>query len=479
MKRTTIGALCLLMLCALTVPAFALETKLSGFYNLRAISDNFAARNNYIASLDDQAKTDNVVDQRLRMKLDSKVNEYLGFTYYGEVDMQWGDTSYSGSPGRNDGGAIGGDTTNVETKNIYVDINVPEKDTAFRVGLQGFADNYNYTLFGADMAGIKVKTTLGAADLTAGWFKLIEGGFEQSDDVNLWAVQTRFAPSEDLMYGFDYYFYNNQGSQEYATFFGTADIAAVLFDDGAGNAGTGTWTKDRSDMKLHYIGGHADFKVGGVTLNGWLNANIGSVDNLTINSTSTDVDVQGFAGSVKASTELNGIKFNVRGTFFSGDDDLSDGDANFVVNPLATESFAFATDGFMIMTPDIGWNSVGQYGFAMVDAAWAGYGLFSVNLTAKYKPTAATYIKGGVGYFSSLEDTVKDDRTSRKGTNLGTEFFLRAGVKVFENLDLSLNGAYATLGDFYDNNGGGKAVNKVTTDIDDPFEVYAKMTLSF
>jgi hypothetical protein len=115
----------------------------------------------------------------------------------------------------------------------------------------------------------------------------------------------------------------------------------------------------------------------------------------------------------------------------------------------------------------------------MVDAAWAGYGLVSGNVTASYKPTAKSYINSGLGYFASLEDTVQDDRTDRNGTSLGTEVFVRVGYKFADNLDLSLNGAYAWLGDFYDNNGGGTNANVAASDIDNPFEAYVKATLSF
>lgn len=483
MKRTIIGALCLALLCAMAAPAFALETKLSGFYNVRGITDNIAARNNYIGELVNNAKDESLVDQRLRLKLNAKVNEYLSFVYYTEVDMQFGDEQYSNS-GRNDGGGIGSDTTNLETKHLYIDVKTPDMNSSFRLGMQGVEDHYDYSFFAADMAGITYNTSVNDVDLSAGWYKLGEGGFQTADDITLWALQTTLVDSENFKLGADYYYYQNQGAgpaggglkaQQYASFFGTADIDAV----DAFNSGTNTWSGTRGEMNLHYFGGHTEYRLENVVLTGWINVNTGSVDDLTINGSLTDVDVQGYAASVKAGTNIGHLKLNLRGTYFSGDDDLSDGEADFIVNPLATESFAFATDGFMIFTPDVNWDSVGQYGFAMVDAAWAGYGLAAVNLTASYKPTHASYVSGGIGYFSSLEDTTNDDRQDRNGTGLGTEIFLRAGFKMAENLDLSLNGAYAWLGDFYDNHGGGLAANTATSDIEDPYEVYAMASLSF
>ncbi len=473
MKRTIIGALCLALLCAMTAPAFALETKLSGFYSLTAVSDNFAATKNYIGTLTDNNKSEVVFDQRLRMKLNTKINESLSFTYYAEVDMQFGDSQYSN--GRNDGGALGGDNANLESKHAFVDIKLPDTNHAFRFGLQGFADNYDYAFFGADMAGAKFNTTVANTDLTLAYFKLDSGDFSKSDDLNMLAVQTKLKPSDSLALGADYYYLQNQGNgSAYGSFFGTTDIDAVQ----AFNTSSASWSGQRTEMDLHYLGGHAEYKIDNIVISGWVNANVGSAD---LNGALGKLDVAGYAGTLKASTDLNGLKLNMRGTFFSSDDDLTDGDADFVINPLATESFAFATDGFMIMTPDINWNSIGQYGFAMVDSAWAGYGLAAINLTASYKPTANTNIHGGIGYFASLEDKLAalDPRTDRAGTTLGTEIFLRASYNMLENLDLSINGAYATLGDFYDNNGGGTDINVATSDIDDPYEVYAQLTVSF
>lgn len=477
----------LFMAMLLAAPAFALETKLSGFYNLRGIGDNFKATNNYIGTLGDNARSQSLVDQRLRLKLDSKVNDFLAFTYYAEIDMQWGDEQYS-NDGRNDGGGLGGDTTNVETKNLYIDVKVPDSSSAFRLGLQGFADNWDYTFFAADMAGIKYTTKLGAADVTAGWFKIADRdtygtALAVNDDVTLWGLQAAVKNNPNLKYGAEYYYYQNEGSQAYGTFFGTTDIAAVLNFNGGG----GNWTANRDQMDLHYLGGNAELRLDKLVLSGWVTVNAGTVDKINndlSNPTLTDnLDVKGFAGRLKATTGFGGLKLNLAGTYFSGDDDLTDGDATFIVNPLATESFAFATDGFMIFTPDIAWNSVGQYGFAMVDAAWAGYGLTSVVLTGSYVPEQMknVYVKSGVGYFASTEDKLaaNDPRTDRAGTNLGTEVYLRTGYKFADNLDLSVNGAYAWLGDFYDNHGGGTAVNTAMTSVDDPYEVYLKATLTF
>lgn len=479
MRKILISFLLMAMIGFGGSQVFALETNLSGFFRFRGIADNFSASNNFIGTIKDNPQDEMLTDQRLRLKLTSGVNDYLSFTYYGEVDFQWGDSQYEGTPGRNNGGGIGGDTTNVESKNVYIDINVPETSFSTRLGLQGLDDHWDYSFFAADMAGAKFNYKLEKAGVTAGWFKLLEGDFGNTDDVTLWVLQADAAPSVNFKAGVDYYYFQNQGTPGYATFFGTTDIDDIL-------NGGGSWSSTREDMDLHYLGAHSEYRLADVVLNGWAFANFGSVDNLQNNASlpgvTEDVDVQGYAASVKAGTNLGGLKTSFRVLFFSGDDDITDGEADFFVNPLATESFAFAEDGFMIFFPDAYWASVGQYGFAMVDAAWAGYGLWGATLNASYSPKQMEdlYFQGGLAYVSALEDQLaaNDPRADRSGKGLGTEVFFRAGYKLVKNLDLSINGAYAWLGDFYDNQGGGTAFD-TAGDPDNPYEAYFMANLSF
>ena len=440
----TVVVISLAMLVA--APAFALETKISGFYQFMAAVDNFEATNNYVGTLKDNAESEKLVDQRLRIKLDGKVNESLSFVYYGEVDFQWGDNSYATA--RNDGGAIGGDTVNFETKNAYIDVKF-EEDVTARFGLQGFYDRQDQVFFAADMAGAKIGFNAGSVGMTAGMFNLIEGDFDSSDNVYLWALQADFPSQGDFKLGADYYFFQNRGPAGYANFIGTIDIDEVLF-----NAGPNP-TSNRGDMDLHYLGVQGNLKVSDATsVNGWLLYNTGTVDF----DPTTEIDVAGYAASVRGKFKLGGADAAARVFFFSGDDDLTDGDADFMVNPLATESYAFGDDGFMIFFQDANWANVGQYGFALMDAAYAGYGLFGGNFTLSMAPAEKVSFNCGLGYFASLEDSVVDARTDRDGTVLGTELFVRAGYTFENNLNLSLNGAYAALGDFYDTAGGGTAV---------------------
>ena len=465
MRKAAKLGLVVLSLVLAASSAFALETKISGFYQFMAAGNNFEASNNDVGVFKDDAEDEQLIDQRLRLKLDGKVNENLSFVYYGEIDFQWGDASYTTH--RNDGGAIGGDTVNLETKNAYIDVKFDDNATA-RLGLQSVYDRQDQVFFAADMAGAKVDFNLGSAALTAGVFNLIENDTKSADNIYLYALQASLPAMGQVTAGVDYYYFQNRGEAGYPNYFGSAD----LYSD--------SWSGDRGDMDLHYLGVQGEFKLSdAAAINGWILFNMGTVDGVP--AAMDETDVQGYAASVRGTLKIGEINTAARLIYFSGDDNLADEDANFIVNPLWSESYAFGDDGFMIFLQDVNWANVGQYGFAMTDAAYAGYGLIAANVTVATTVAEKIDLKGGIGYFASLEDSVAagDPRTSRDGTCLGTEVFVRAGYTFANNLNLSLNGAYAWLGSFYDNNGGGYAINDAATSIDNPYEIYLLASLSF
>ncbi|GAB4272575.1 MAG: membrane protein [Deferrisomatales bacterium] len=472
MKRNVMLGICAAVVAMGATTASAKHFDLGGFFQVRGIADNFDARNNFIGTLDKDTEDEMFTDQRLRLRLETSLDEWLSFVYYGEIDFQWGDSSYEGTPGRNNGGAIGSDTTNFETKHAYIHIKGGEEIPAdFTIGMQGWWDNWDWVFFATDMAGVKVETGFDSVSLTGGLFVVQEGAFQSNDDVRLLGLQASYVPMETLALGADYYYFASQGNGGYGDFFGTVDIAEVL---GSSPVNTG-------HKQLHYAGLWAKYVLPVGILKGWAFYNGGSVDD--VQEGVGNVDVSGFAGNLLAQVQTGGLTAAVRGFLFSGDDDLTDGDATFVVNPVATESFAFGDDGFMIFLPDPYWTSAGQYGFAMTDAAYAGYGLWGASLRGSYVPPTlpTARVQAGVGYFASLEDDLAagDPRGDRNGTGLGTEVFLRAGVTVRKRLDLSINGAYAWLGDFYDNRGGGTAARTGTQTPDDPWEVYLMARLRF
>ena len=70
----------------------------------------------------------NFIEQRARLQYIAKANADLKLVTQFELDYTyWGNSSYT--TGRNQGGAIGADTVNIETKNIYLDANPSQTST--------------------------------------------------------------------------------------------------------------------------------------------------------------------------------------------------------------------------------------------------------------------------------------------------------------------------------------------------------------
>ena len=96
MKKLFIAATCAVLAAAVATPTMAKDHSIGGFLQTKAIMAN--------VGLDKDAKPDKFIDQRFRAKWDINVNEYVSVTYYGEVDIQFGDAAYNvqdGNRGRN------------------------------------------------------------------------------------------------------------------------------------------------------------------------------------------------------------------------------------------------------------------------------------------------------------------------------------------------------------------------------------------
>ncbi|MDF1551766.1 MAG: hypothetical protein P1P84_01830 [Deferrisomatales bacterium] len=473
MKRIAIAAACLLFALP-SVPSFAMDSNVSGFFRARFImADLQKGKDN---------NPDTLVDQRARVKWDLNVDEYIKFVYYGEVDVQYGDAAYAGGypkgasgPGtRNQGGGASADAVNLETKNLYIQAKLPDTPLTATIGIQGYVDHNDLAFLLGDMAGVRIGMDFGALHGNVAWFKMAEGDdganhaigqSNSEDDATLWATQWVYdGPDKKWTANADAYYANMNG----ATSSGPNQVAF-------NTEGTG------EDLYYLTVGGKMKLAAGGI--GGWLLYNTGTADSAGVDG--GDVDTSAFAASVNGSYAFGGFKTNAYGIFFSSDDDATDNDRSAVRIPWATHptpvgmAVPFPATGLMIMISDgLGTTYHTGYGFAMADGAYNEYGLAALTASATYTVPSMPnlWIKGAAGFFQALEDDRKADGTKREGKNLGSEIAGRVGYK-FGKLELSLNAAYAMLGDFYDNSATDK--NGDPADPDDPYEVYVAANVNF
>ncbi len=110
MKRFLFCLVALIGVLVLIAPTYAAEMKINGIERLKAISYN------NMDGSDDEDDQNNFIHQRLRFYFTSVASENLKMVYKNEIDFNWGDANFDN--GRGKGGGIGGDTVNLETKNV-------------------------------------------------------------------------------------------------------------------------------------------------------------------------------------------------------------------------------------------------------------------------------------------------------------------------------------------------------------------------
>ena len=72
MQKTSKWILVAALLVLTAAPAFALETKISGFYQFMAAADNFAATNNYIGTFQDNAESEKLVQEAMEQLMKNR-----------------------------------------------------------------------------------------------------------------------------------------------------------------------------------------------------------------------------------------------------------------------------------------------------------------------------------------------------------------------------------------------------------------------
>jgi len=407
---------------AVAAPAMA-DVSLNGYFRTQMQADNVDGR----ATKDAQSSA--AVDQRIRMKVTNQLNDDVKVVYYGEVDTVWGKASKAGSVTldetvagidfNNDGdtldtavsgadagigvnavgggGKVGADGVNVETKNAYVQFNVPNTPLSASVGVQGFGLGYEGIVIAQDAAGVKanmaVSDTVGLGFMYA---KFDEGSFSAADDEDFYAAQAKFKLAEGAKLAAHLMFMNLNGSDEDVT------GAGVRYDGMFGDVGFNAW------------GVYHD------------------VEDITPGGGNTT----GFGASAQAVFGPGAVRL----TYFTGDDGGPGPDSDEFVYDIGNGAFGFYKENLQIMFYDIYYNNLGSTGVALENSA----GLIAIN--GKYDMMMGDmYLKLGAGYFMTAEDVnVGGGATDDV---LGAEISARLGKKIAEKVDVSLNCAYAMVGD--------------------------------
>ncbi|AMV73903.1 hypothetical protein JCM30471_23230 [Desulfuromonas carbonis] len=405
--------LVVLLAVAVATPALA-EFKVGGYYRLQGIatnSDDSSVTFNGQGAVDPAAQT--FIDQRIRAKIDNKLNDYVTLTVYTEIDSSFGDAGKDGGPG--------GDRVAVEVKNAYLDFKVPNSIFSVRTGLQGLGGRYQGLILADDWSAINVGMKFSdAVNLALVYSKPSEGAKNVTDDVDLYNAQLDVNAGVAKI-GADFIYLNNSSVG-----------AAAAAGAGDSHLLDGTFA---GPYQLYILGAKADAKVGEVGINGFLLYAFGSQDG------NNGSDLSGLAATVAAKAKVGEFGLGGRVIYLSGDSDKNDNDSEAWI-PNLGGNYDFTGENLMIFLTDAYYNNGTGGRLATEAATLDGVGLLGLTAQANAN-MGPVYAKLGLGYFMANETAAGQD------DQMGFEAALRVGTKVAEKVDVSLNGAYAMLGDYW------------------------------
>jgi hypothetical protein len=481
MRKGFLIVLMVALVTAIAAPAVA-DHELFGFYRTKGFVSNFktfASGNHVNPSPADVAPTNSYVEQRLRLKF-SMGEENVKAVAFFEQDMMWGDAS--AQVARNQGGAIQGDSINVETKNIYLWFKLPDTSAAFTVGLQNVSDPYRGTFFGgADMAGVTTTFKFAPLSFRLGGFTPWERNTNQADDTLLFIAEAKIAPVKDLNVGLNFYFIRD-GADVVGTSSGelpaTPNVNA-MFVAGA----TAAVPAVPGVTRLYMPGVNFDFNAGVAKLSGFAFAQFGD---RVYDSGAAKTKFGGYAADLRVDANAGPAKVFLEGLYTSGD---KPGTADKIEGVVVAEDFkmqssssnSYAMDlqiltlngddlntaRALIYSPN---NNRVQGGYAM-SGVRLGSTLLAAGASMKLgdKMTA----KVGAGYLraNQLAPTALSGTNLNVSKTMGTEVNGNVNYNIMKGLDFGLFGAYAWLGDGYKVSG--------SPEPDNLYDVHVRLNYAF
>lgn len=441
MRKGFLIMLAVVLVAAMAATAMA-DTNVAGYFRAKGHVGNYANYGTPVIAAD-QA-TGSYVEHRLRAKIgvgDENVRAY----YFAEFDQMWGDST--AGVARGSGGALGGDSINLETKNMYVWFKLPNTSFDFAVGLQSVFDSYAWILFGADMSGVTTTFKVEPATFRAGAYKFFEGDVAEADDVDFYIAEAKLAPMKDVKVGLNFYFLRSgRGS------IGAAPALAAA---------------DTGSVKVYTPGIDFSAKAGPASLTGFAFFQTGKVQNIGV----ADVDISAFAGDLRADLNVGPGKAFVEGLYISGGDNNAAKYKSIVgaADWSATQVF-YNRSGMQILFPNT--DAINTATPLSINYSNGGRGLY--HIAAGYSQKLGDRISGkvGAGYLSATKLLLVTDST-RKGKGMGTEVNATVEYNISKGLDFGVSGAYAWLGDFFKSNVAG------AVDPDNAYDLYAKINYAF
>ncbi|MDD2736931.1 MAG: porin [Desulfuromonadaceae bacterium] len=456
-------ALVTLGLAAAATPAMALENQFSGSFTSYYDLSNYSAAGGTPVK---DAPTENYFVQRVRLGYTAKATEDVKLVTKFEFDYGWYGNSSYGAGGRNQGGAIGADSVQMETKNLYLDLNAVKGLNA-KIGMQGNTDAFKGVIFDADMAGILLSHEYSNAGVSAGFFR-----FGDSTNSSTWAgidkigkytydmftLDGKFNINKDIKVGAAYYYIADNRDNGSTTTTITTPTGGPLSPIGQLSDGTlvynplttfstttTTTPNPRNDTKVHTLGLNAEAAVGPLTLTGFVLGQFGDYN--------ASKDADGYAFNLGAKMPLGGGTGRTEFLYASGG---NDGKSLYVPqSPIGSEGGGFYDNEMILLSRDK--NAFTIDNAIVYDANNNNQGVIfaSAGYDYPFTPKLSGSANLGLGW-------VAKDLANHDSKYLGTELNCEVNYKLIPSVTLGARAGYVVLGDYFKTAAGSP---------DDPYDV--------
>ncbi len=417
---------------AVATPAMALENQFSGsFLSFYDVSNYSAAGNDgyqknfdkNFTGLDKNAPTENYFVQRVRLGYTAKVTEDVKLVTKFELDYNfWGNNAYGNT--RGGGGAIGADGINLETKNLYLDLNVA-KSTNVKVGMQPYNDSFKGIIFDADMAGVLLSHEYDKAAVTAGFFRFNDSYTKTigKNTQDMFSLDGKYSISKDLKVGAAYYYiYDNRAE----------DLVAGI-----------------SPAKVHTLGLNAEGNIGPVSLSGFAMAQFGD--------RAKSVEAKGYAFNVGAKMPVGTGTARAELLYAAGG-------KNSLYVPAIGEGGAFYDNEMIILSRDKNTTTIDNAIVFDVNNYDQGVFFGSIGYDHTFTPKLSGSVN--VGFAAVAE---KETAFAHDSSYLGTEVNFETNYKLMPAVTVGARAGYVFLGDYF----------KSSPTLDNPYDIKLIAKLAF
>jgi hypothetical protein len=469
-KKLLVAAVAGALTAATAVPALALENEFHGTFSSFYDLSNYSAAGNdgfeqggtqNATGLAKNAPTENYFVQRARLNYNAKASDNVKLVTKFELDYTfWGNSSYT--TGRNQGGALGADSVQIETKNVYLDLDYPAINA--KIGMMPYNDSFKGVLFDADMAGVLLSHNYKDASVAAGFFRFGDHGATLGkNSYDMISLDAKYGVSKHLKVGGAYYYINDNRSNGAGTTTVTPDRTPIGVDINGNPVypvgttfATTTIPSFDNGVKVHTVGVNAEGEIGRLVLNGFGMFQFGHIsDNQGSNLTnmSRTHDAHGYAFNVGAKLPVFGGTARSEFLYVSGGSD------NFF-NPASaggTEGGGFYDAEMIMLNRDKNAKTIDT---ALVyDANNYNQGIIMGSAGFDYPFSDRLAASANAGFAAVSHDK---NTNPRGGSDyLGTELNGEVNYKLTPNVTLGARGGYVFLGDYFKKVDAGKDADNI------------------